>query len=895
VRSPDNRDLLDPHVEAELNDPDLGKVAEAILDGTPVDWTAAAVTGGTSANATLRQLRVLADVAAVHRCAPQFSAGAEAPSTLDAAAERTHWGPLTLRERIGSGAFGEVFRAWDSRLDREVALKLLRPDATRSDDRVTTSIEEGRLLARVRHPNVVQVYGAERIDGRVGLWTEFVRGCTLAEFVRQHGRLSAPEAIAFGIDVARALSAVHKAGLLHRDIKPQNVMREEGGRIVLMDLGAGRERVEATIGGANDLTGTPLYMAPELWRGAEATPRSDIYSLGVLLYYLATETHPVQGKSSADVQEAHAAGRRLLLRDERPDLPEAFIDVVERAIAPNPDARYESAGALEAALRRAHDAVAPQPSVTRGLLGPRRVALLAALAGVLPMSVVAANIGGIRDSLFGTPIRTLAVLPVANISADAAHDDFAAGLTEVLKARLGSIRSLEVRSPPSGGSPLNGHRTLADAATSLGVDAVLETKVTIDGDVLHLEVQLAQVAPANRLWSKPYTYQLPIALTLENALLRDLADQLHLTLMPAAQARLARERTVNPRAYQNVVRGRALSRKGTRAAREEALRLLLDAIALEPAWAEPRAQLALLYAHGGNYLSGGRSETRRAGRDAANDALRLDEWSAEAHTALGWINACEWDSTAAEKEFQLAIAANAYLAPTRAWYAQYLSAIGRDREAIKQADWGMRIAPDDPGPKVHGTYAYYMARRYDDAARFWNEALTLDPDSWSALSFMARLEIRLGRTEQAIDHAERAAAMRNGRTEPGAIELATVATAYAAAGRRDVALRAIQTLEDRFADGKPVGPLWIALPHLWLGNRERAMYWLWKGHDGRSDGMFTLNRDPLFDALRDSPDYVRLTNCIFFPREAVQANAVCGEAGPRAIGVSHPAAVSPIR
>ena len=301
---PDDGEQPDTNFLAELDDPDLALLAGAILDGTPVDWTAAAASVGSRHAATLHRLRVLADVAALHRSLTP-------PGAVDTAAQTSpapQWGPLTLRERIGAGAFGEVFRAWDNRLDREVALKLLRPVSGQAAARATAAIEEGRLLARVRHPNVVTVYGADGSTDALACGRNSSDGRTLAEFVAEHGRLSAQEATAVGIDLCRALSAVHKAGLVHRDIKAQNVMREEGGRIVLMDFGAGRERVEKTIGGDGDLAGTPLYLAPELWRGAEANPRSDIYSLGVLLVLPGHRDPP--GPRSSDAGGARCARRR---------------------------------------------------------------------------------------------------------------------------------------------------------------------------------------------------------------------------------------------------------------------------------------------------------------------------------------------------------------------------------------------------------------------------------------------------------------------------------------------------------------------------------------------------------------------------------------------------------
>jgi serine/threonine-protein kinase len=903
VQFPDDGEPIDPKVAAELDDPDLALLAEAILDGTSVNWNSAA---GADArhHATLQQLRVLAEVVDVHRGTALVSDSAETSPGLPAAPQPA-WGPLTLHERIGAGAFGEVFRAWDNRLDREVALKLLRPSSPLAVDGTTKSIEEGRLLARVRHPNVVQVYGAERIEGRVGLWTEFIRGRTLAEFVRQHGRLSAQEAIAVGVDLARALSAVHKAGLLHRDIKPQNVMREDGGRTVLMDFGAGRERVEETLGGANDLTGTPLYLAPELWARAEATPRSDIYSLGVLLYYLVTETHPVRGKTSAEVRDAQAAGRRVWLRDERPDLPEAFVDVVERALATDPDARYESAGALETALRNAQH---PGGSLSKGSDAVdrstvKRIAMFAALVVVVATGLVMTNAGGLRDRLFAPRIVTLALLPVKNISGDPAQDAFAAGMTELVQNKLGLIASLELRTYQFVEKAKDANRTLTDVARALDVDAVLEVSTKIEGDNISLRLQLAQVAPRAKVWLPPdYRHELTIAHTLENRVIRDVANALHLSLRPTAQARLAEERTLHPRALPNVTRSRTLLRVGTADSRREAHELLLEAIALEPDYAEAYETQALLFAHGGNFLAGGRKASQQRSREAANKALQLDEWSAEAHTALGYVDAAQWNKQDAEREFKLAIATNPNLPLAHTWYSQYLSAVGKDDEALAEANWALRLEPDNPG-RVHAIYALYIARRYDEAARLYHEVLAQDPDSWGANAFLSRLEIVRRRGAEAVKFARRVAEIRSSRTGESAegdpIVQGTLAAAYAVAGNRDEADRIIRILENQpnqnLGGTGPRAPLFVALAHLWRGNRERALELMWIGKQNGAEGLFFLNRDPLFDAIRDTPDYSRLTRCVFFALEAAQANDDCEGAAPRERRVTPPTVVPRIK
>jgi hypothetical protein len=344
-------------------DPELLAAAEAIADGRPVDWEAPPA--GREASGAWASLQSIAAVASAHR-----TAALEAePGVL------FRWGTLQALERLGEGSFGEVFRCWDSDLQREVALKLRREG---SEEGALRFLAEARRLARVRHPNVLVVHGAAEHHGRVGMWTDLVRGETLEGRLSAGGTLGAEEAALMGCELCRALAAVHAAGLVHGDVKASNVMREEGGRIVLMDFGAASER-DAAAAGAR--AGTPLGMAPEVLAGASPTPQSDVWSLGALLYRLVSGRHPAAAADLDQLLALHAAGDATPLRDLCPDLPEPFVAAVERALAADAAARFASAGAFERALRRVV-AGAPEDA-TRD----RRRVVLAALAGVALISV----------------------------------------------------------------------------------------------------------------------------------------------------------------------------------------------------------------------------------------------------------------------------------------------------------------------------------------------------------------------------------------------------------------------------------------------------------------------------------------------------------------------------
>jgi hypothetical protein len=316
------------------------ELAEAISGEGTVDWKEESAKHPTLSSA-IAQLQRLDEVASAFRALHEPD---EDPSTVDADTPETlfEWGHLRVVERLGEGSFGEVYRAHDPVLDREVALKLRRAGPSHAEGSGRRFVEEARRLARVRHPNVLAVYGAELDEGRVGMWTELVRGQTLEERLERDGALGEHEAAAIGLDLCRALAAVHAAGLVHGDVKASNVIRERGGRLVLADFGSGTE-----IDGGAASSGSPLCAAPEVLRGEPPKPASDLYSLGVLLYRLVSGHHPVEAHDLGELQAMHSSGDSRPLRDLRPDLSAEFVHVVEHALEPSPHARYRSAGEME--------------------------------------------------------------------------------------------------------------------------------------------------------------------------------------------------------------------------------------------------------------------------------------------------------------------------------------------------------------------------------------------------------------------------------------------------------------------------------------------------------------------------------------------------------------------
>jgi hypothetical protein len=383
----------------------LTRLAGDITDELGVDWDGE-VAHDSAAGGQVAGLRLVAEVATAHRRLRVV------PPAVPALFE---WGPLRVLERLGAGGFGEVYRAWDAKLQREVALKLAREGVGGPLDSARRWLDEARKLARVRHPHVLAVYGADVHDGRAGIWTDLIAGRTLDQLLREQGKLGAREAALIGIDLCAALSAVHAAGLVHGDVKAQNVMREDGGRLVLMDFGSVRDRGDAPLP-----TGTPLSTAPEVLQGEPPSSRTDVYSLGALLYRLVSGEHPVPAQSLDELRRKHAQGERRPLRELRPDLPASFIAIVERALSASPDERPASAAEMERTLASLLDGGLARDTATRAP-GPGRAwrraapAALAALAVLSLLAVILAPrwIARTRPA----PIDQIANMPLATTRA----------------------------------------------------------------------------------------------------------------------------------------------------------------------------------------------------------------------------------------------------------------------------------------------------------------------------------------------------------------------------------------------------------------------------------------------------------------------------------------------
>lgn len=834
----------------------LADLAASVADGAPIDWASVEAAIADAPDRRLaRHLRLVESISALHRSIPT---DVDLNQTVDAVAEPAgrKWGRLVLLDRIGEGTSCEVHKAWNTELHRHVALKLLHQDDDR--DAHTRVLEEARRMARIRHAHVVQVYGAEKHDDRVGLWMELVRGESLDHIVRTRGPFGARETAAIGLDLCAALAAVHAAHLLHRDIKAQNVMREEGGRIVLMDFGTGED-----LSGTNRLVGTPLYLAPEIFAGQKASVQSDIYSLGVLLFYLLTGAYPVAAATMEQLARAHVRRERKSLRDLRPDLPHGLIQTVERAMAFEPGQRFRSAGDMERALREAEKAPAPEVEPTRAPVPVRRrqfgalfvAAALALIVCALGLTWWARTVQARRGTTLAA-IRSLAILPTQHTPSSGVSAEFVRGFTDELIATFGQVETLAVK--PGVAGTLAG-RSSQDIAKALDVDALLATTMSSDdagsgGGPLTVRAQLIAGGTGAVIWTTRLERPRGAGQGLQVELARSLAG----AVFPGkAVQHLPETYRTKPEAEEAYMTGRAqLDGYGAGSA-DLALKAFERAYAADPNHAAALVGAARARISLGMNGAIPHQQARAQALANVNQALSLNPGLAEGHTTLAHIGFIyDWNFALAEQHFKKALALNPSQFYANALYAELLAALNRFDEATEQIELARRLNPTSPLLLRRQALIQYYRGDFAAALQTIAEAIALEPNAAGGPLLQGRILEAMGNFPEALASMRRAASLAAGTIVPMRVQLVIleaesgdVAAARASyqALERELDARAIQlTSRDRAYIEHAFGDDDASLELFGRAIEERDPSVVWIGVDARLAG---LRANPRFQKL----------------------------------------------
>ena len=759
-------------------------------------------------------------------------------------------GRFEIERELGHGGMATVYLARDAKHGRLVAIKVLRPELAAAIG-VERFLREIQIAARLNHPHIVTLHDSGEIDGLLYYVMPYVEGESLRQRLERSGPLPVDEAVRLGREVAGALGYAHQQGIVHRDVKPENILLQAGHAMVT-DFGIARA---VTAAGGAELTssgvtvGTPLYMSPEQVVGDPVDARSDVYSLGCTLYEMLSGAPPYAGASALAVLASHAADPVPSLRQRRGEVPPALERTVSRAMAKLPDQRYASASALDAAL--ASGAAAP-PSTPPG----RRRRAVAALA-ILALALAATGYALVARRR-QPPEKSIAVLPLVNQSG--AQDDQirSDGMTEALIDALSQVPGLRVASRMSVFAYQNSALDSRAIGARLHATAMLEGSFQRAGSVLQVSVRLINADDGYVLWSDTFRRDQKDVFAVQDEISQAVVRALQVRLGGAARP-LVRRSTENLDAYDLYLKGRWFwnQRAAGPASLRRSVGFFEQALALDSNYAAAWAGLADNYSMLPAFGDMPPAQAYAAAKLAVQRALALDSTLPEAYTSLGIIDVFhDWDWPAAQRAFDRALALDSTEPRTHLFHAWYYVAQGQLQDALREVQTAERLNPLSPIIDARlGTSLYYL-HRYDEAAAELRQAIEFDSTNTSAAAELGRVLVQQRRFPEALAVLRQPFDFQAGHLGGG-----TQGYALGMAGRRTDAVAMGRRLEQRSHE-RYIDPEALAMVALGLGDTTRAMDWLERGRDQRSFYLPFLTADPIFDPLHRNARFQRLVQTI---------------------------------
>ena len=765
-------------------------------------------------------------------------------------------------EEVGRGGMGKVYRAIDKNVEEEVALKILNPEVAADEKMIERFRNELKLARKITHRNVCRMYDLNAEEGTQFIVMEYVPGEDLRSLIKRIGRFTIGKAIIIAKQVCEGLAEAHRLGVIHRDLKPQNIMIDKEGNARIMDFGIARVIKARGITEEELIIGTPEYMSPEQVEGKEVDPRSDIYSLGVILYEMVTGRLPFEGDTPFSIALKHKSEKPPDPRQINDQIPEELSRMILKCLEKDKGKRYQSAEELSSALSKLErgipttDRIVPEWKLkTRrwGRIARKRFFLF----GTVVLLVVLLIVGGIY--LFmdrqGLSINSIAVLPLKNLSGVPEQEYIADGMTEALISNLTQIRALaRVISSRSVMQYKDVQKPLPEIARELDVDAVVDGSILISGERVRITVQLIEARTDRNLWSKSYQRDLNDILALQSDVSRSIAKEIKVALTPEEKALIARSRPSNPEAYQLYLKGRHFWNTRTEEDLYKAIDLFQKAIELDPEYAMAYVGLADAYNMLGSYDLLLPREAYQKAKAAALKALEKDEQLAEAYTSLAWVKYrldLEWFE--AEADFNWAIGLNPGYATAHQWYGALLRDMRRFDEALKEMNQALELDPFSLPIMTSIGFLFYQARQYDQAMEHCQKVLEIDAEFSWAHEVLGLIYIQKSLFEEAVTAIQKAVNF-SGRSIQ---YLADLSFAYASAGDENKSREILEELlvisEKKFVPHYQIGVIYAA-----LGQEDGAFKSLEKAIEERSSSVVTINTDPSLDSMRSDPRFMIL-------------------------------------
>ena len=769
----------------------------------------------------------------------------EQPATERAALKTgTKLGTYEILAALGRGGMGEVYEARDTKLGRNVAIKVLSATFIHDPQRLARFQREARMLASVSHPNIAMIYGLEQHESVHYLIMELVRGETLAKRLRA-GALPIHEVVDFSIECADALDAAHTQGVIHRDIKPANIIVTDRSRVKMLDFGLAKiapREVAASSPKVTSLTvpgaavGTVAYMSPEQLRGEELDARTDLFSLGVVIYEMATGSQPFRGDTTAMIFDAILNRAPVAPVRLKPEIPPKLEEIIYKALEKDRDLRYQHASEALIDFKRLKRDSDPGRTAVSG----------------------DAMATAVRPQQPSKTITSLAVLPFVNLSGDPEMEYLSDGITDTLINSLSQLRKLRVV-PRSLTFRYKGREVDPQRiGVELNARGVLTGRVMQRGDTLLIGTELADVSKLSQLWGAQYSRKMADIFVLQEEIAREITEKLRLQLTGDERKRLTKRATGNKEAYQLYLKGRYFWNKRTEADIRKAISYFQQAVAEDPQYALAYAGLADSYHVLWVYSNVRPKEVHEQAHAAALKAVQIDDKLAEGHTSLAAIAADDdWDFAAAERSFRAAIALSPNYATAHQWYAQLLSYVGRLDEALNEIRKAQELDPLSTVINVTVGHILILAGKYDEAIVQLRKTIELDKGFPLTHQVLRDAYEYNHMFPEAIAENEAAAVTQGDSAERASRAAAILREAYTSSGEigywRARLQRAEQNMNKGTATNYDESPWRIASFYAHVGDADSAVQWLRKALEQRDIALAFVQTAPEFRSLRSDP------------------------------------------
>ena len=743
-------------------------------------------------------------------------------------------GHYRVADLLGKGGMGEVYLAKDLRLGRDVAIKVLPQDFAKNEDRVARFQREAKLLASLNHPHICTIYDIDEYNGHHFIAMELIEGRTLRQRMLQQP-MKVDEILPLVLEVAEGLAAAHAKGMIHRDIKPANIFITATGHAKILDFGLAKllpelpsEREEKQVSGLSTETagdhltgsgmviGTVAYMSPEQAMGTELDARTDLFSLGVVLYEMVTGRLPFQGDTPAAqfnslLHKTPASPARL-----NPDASGALERIICKMLEKDRKLRYQSAGDLLVDLKRL------KQELTTGHADETSA------IKVLPR------------------LPSLAVLAFSNFSADKENEYFCDGLSEEIINAMCNIRDLRVAARTSAFAFKGKEVDIREVGEKLNVDTILEGSVRKSGQRLRITAQLINVDDGYHIWSGQFDKEMKDIFDIQEEISLTIVDHLKLKLLKGEKEKILKRATEDPEAYECYLKGRYFWNRRYEKSFQRGLQYFQQAIEKDPGYALPYVGIADTFATLGGFSYLPPHQAYARAKAAAQKALELDPDLTEVHATLGWIALFyDWDWQKAEKHFLRAIQLKPEYALAHQWYKNYLMCLGDVDEAVQEMHEACRLEPLESINPAHLGVALHMARRFDESIGVLRKVIESDPEFAIAYWFQSGNFMAKKMWSEATAMGKRFVELSG----ESVIALSTLGGIYGFAGMKDKAMEILKRLDELSKD-RYVGSLWRAIVWMGLNEKNEALENMEKAYDERESYLAFIKAWPIFDCLR---------------------------------------------